>query len=214
MIPIIYIISLEAIICGYMLNRTLCAKSRRMWHMTFYVIIKTIICSLAVHFKLLLTVTPLCIVISFIYALVCFDDKFSQKLLATIAGIGSLAFSNICKFAILHHFGLSQNYSPENDELARLSVIVFSILVFCSITITATNIICKVRAKIVTAITLVNILLLVAEAIFFIYVHSLTHKYVNGIYSVFILFAALPAIILLYFSESIVFSHKDDYFRD
>lgn len=214
MVSVLYVIALEAIVCGLMLNRTLYSKTGYMWHLSLYVLIKSVVCTCVVSQGALQLVTPLCILFSLIYALVCFRDSIKRKLAVVFCGVLCLGASNLIKFTMLYGFGLTQDYSATPDILATKIVICISILFFCIFTIICTNLLCGVRVVITFGITLVSLLLMIFIALIYTYMHMLIPQRFNSLYSVFALFFLLPSIASLYFGESITFSRKDRYFRE
>lgn len=212
MVSVFYIIAIEAIICGFMLNRTLYSKTSVMWHMPIYVLLKTIVCTYAVHIHLTLYVTPLCILFSAVYAFICFRDSTLRKTAVIVCGMICLGISNLFKLSVLGMLGLTQDFDTTRDVLSTVSIICFSLLIFSLLSIIFTNILCRVRLYIVGGILLVHLLLLVFTALIYLYMHSLIAVEYNALYSVFALFLLLPAVGTLYFSESIAFARKDNYF--
>lgn len=213
MVSVLYVITLEAIICGFMLNRTLYSRTRYMWHLPIYVIIKAIVCTVVTYYNFLSLVTPLCIVFSYIYALICFKDSLKRKSAVVICGVLCLGASNLMKFAMLSIFEVPQSIKESPDTLITISVLCFSILFFCLFTIICTNLLCGVRLVKIGGITLVHLLLMSFTAMIYCYMHTLIEVDFNSLYTVYALFLLLPAVTMLYFSESIVFARKDNYFK-
>lgn len=212
MVSVFYVIAIEAIICGFMLNRTLYSRTKHKWHMPIYVLVKTIVCTCAVYYKMLGLVTPLCVFFSAVYALICFKDSLLRKLSVVLCGVLCLMASNAVKFALLNSFGITQFFKTTPDVLLTIIVLCFSLLFFCLFTIITTNLLCRVRIVIISGITAVHLLLLLLTALLYYYMYNLLPVRFNSLYSVFALFLLLPAVAMLYFSESIVFTRKDNYF--
>ena len=213
MIPVFYIIVLQALICGFMLCRTLNSKTKHIWHMPVYILIKAIVCTYFVYRNLGIFVTPLCILFSFVYALIFFRDSFLRKISVVSCGVLCLATSNLIKYFLLDSMALTQDFQTTPDLLLTNSVLSFSILFFCLFTIICTNLLCRVRFVILGGITLVHLLLLSLTALLYAYVYNLISANFNHLYSVFALYLLLPAVVMLYFSESIIFTRKDNYFK-
>ena len=213
MVSVFYVIVLEAIICGLMLSRTLYSKTSRMWHLPLYVIVKASVCTYAVYLKLLPLVTPMCIVFSLVYSLVFFKDSVKRKLAVNACGILCLITSNAVKFTMLKILGLTQLFAYTPDMLATISVLCISLLFLCFFTIICTNILCSVRFQVIVRIMLVHLLLLLFIGAVYGYMHMIIPQRFNGLYTLFALFFLFPSVMTLYFSESIVFARKDNYFR-
>ena len=213
MVSVIYTIIIEAIICGFMLNRTLYSRTRYMWHMPLYVLVKTVACSASVYYGLIYFVTPLCMIFSYIYALICFRDSLKRKTAVVVCCIFCLGASNLMKFAMLAIFGVTQRLNYTTDVLCTVSILCFSLLFFCLFTIICTNILCGVRLVKIGTITLVHLLLMCFTALLYCFMHSLIDVRFNSLYTVYAFFLLVPAVTMLYFSESIVFARKDNYFK-
>ncbi len=214
MVSILYVIMLEALICGLMFNRTLYSKTKYMWHLPIYVLLKASVCTYSVYIGLMFLVTPLCIFFSLIYALICFKDKVLRKLAVIFCGVLCLSASNLIKLTILDSLNLTQNFQTTSNILVTVIVLCFSLLFFCLFTIICTNLICGVRLYIIGRIVLVHLLLIIFICLIYTYMHMLIPHRFNGLYTVFALFFLLPSAVSLYFSESIVFAKKDNYFKE
>lgn len=212
MVSVFYVIAIEAIICGLMLNRTLYSRTKHMWHMPLYVLAKTIICTSLVYYKMPGLVTPVCVLFSMVYTLVCFKDSILRKLCVLLCGILCLMASNAVKFMLLNCFGITQFFKTTPDILLTVIVLCFSLMFFCLFTIISTNVLCGVRIVIISGITAVHLLLILLTALLYCYMYTLMPVRFNSLYCVFALFLLLPSVAVLYFSESIVFSRKDNYF--
>ncbi len=213
LVSVLYVIIIEAIICGLMLNRTLYSVTKHMWHLPIYVLIKASVCTYIVYTGMIYLVTPLCVIFSLVYSLICFNDSLKRKLAVIICGVLCLTASNILKFAMLDLLNLTQDQATTRNVLATEIVLCFSLLFFCLFTIICTNIMCRVRIYIIFRIALVHLLLLTFIAMVYIYMHALIPYRFNSLYTVFALFFLLPAAASLYFSESLVSTNKDNYFR-
>ena len=213
MIHVFYIIAIEALICGFMLIRVLNSKTKYMWHMPIYILIKSIVCTYMVYCKLSAFITPVFILFSLLYAIICFRDHFRRKISVIFCGVLCLGASNLFKFFLLDSLNITQNFQTTPDLFLTTSVLCFSILFFCLFTIISTNLLCGVRLIIVSGITLVHLLLLSLASLLYTYIYNLVSPSFNHLYSLFALFLLLPAVVMLYFSESIVFSRKDNYFK-
>ncbi len=213
MVSVLYMIMIEAVICALMLKRTLYSKTKHIWHLPLYVIIKASVCTFFVYFGMQYFVTPLCVLFTTCYTFLCFRGSFKRKSAVIISCILCLAASNLLKFAILDLLNLTQNFATTRNILATEIVLCFSLLFFCLFTVICTNLICRVRLYIVCRIALVNLVVLAFIALIYIYMHALIPYRYNHLYSVFALFLMLPAAASLYFSESLVFSSKDNYFK-
>lgn len=214
MLAVFYVIVLEAVVCGLMLNRTLYSRTRHMWqHLPIYVILKAAVCTYVVSLNLLAFVTPLCVLFSLGYALVCFKDGIKRKLLVVFCGILCLLASNVIKLFLLSTLGITQYFKNTPDVLATVTVLCLSILFFCFFTIIFTNILCGVRLVITGGITLVILLLLVFITFIYTYMHMLIPVRFNSLFSGFALFFLLPSVMSLYFGEALTFARKDRYFK-
>ena len=214
MVSVFYVIVLEAIVCGLMLNRTLYSKVRMMLHLPLYVIIKAVVCTWTVMHGFHQLTTPLCILFSLLYALTAFNDSIKRKLVVMLCGVLCLAAANLLKFVMLNSMGLTQNFGTTPDILSTKIVLCVSLLFFCIFTIICTNLLCGVRVIITFGILLVSILLMLFIGLIYTCMHMLIPKSFNYLYSVFALFFLLPSLASLYFGESITFSRKDRYFRE
>jgi len=213
LVSVLYVLVIEAIICGLMINRTLYSKTKHKWHLPIYVLLKASVCTYIVYTGMLYLVTPLCVAFSLVYALICFGDSLKRKFALIICGVLCLTASNILKFAMLDLLNLTQDHASTRNILATEIVLCFSLLFFCLFTIICTNLMCRVRLYIIFRIALVHLLLLAFIAIVYIYMHALVPYRYNSLYTVFALFFLLPAAASLYFSESLVSTGTDDYFR-
>lgn len=213
MVSIIYVIVIEAIIFGLMLNRTLYSRTRHMWHLPVYCIVKAAITSYAVHIGMTYLAAPLCMLFSAVYAFLCFCDSIKRKAAVLLCGLLSLAASNCIKFTILDFLKLSQDISVTRNILATVIVLCFVLLFFCLFTVFFTNLMCRVRLHIIGQTVLVQLAVLTFIALIYIYMHSLIPYRYNHLYTVFALFLLLPSVTSLYFSESLVFSKKDNYLK-
>lgn len=213
MIPVFYIVVLQSLICGFMLCRTLNSKTKYLWHIPIYMLLKSIVCTYIVYRELSSFVTPLCILFSFVYALIFYKDSFWRKSVVISCGVLCLAMSNLIKYFLLESMAITQNFETTPNLFLTNSVLSFAILFFCLFTIVCTNLLCRVRFVIVGGIALVHLLLLSLAALLYAYVYNLVSASFNHLYSVFALFLLLPAVVMLYFSESIIFTKKDNYFK-
>lgn len=213
MLSAVYLIILEAAVCGLMINRTLTSKTSVMWHFPIYITIKTVAASVMFFVNGTGFITLLGISLSLLYAVLCFSDKISKKLL--VIGVESLciAASNLFKLSFLTRYGLTQQYYKSEDVLASVICISFSLLLFTVFTVIATNVICKVRLKVVALISGMMLLNLTLCTIVYEYMYSIIIRQLNGIFTVYALIYLLPAIVLLYFCEAVMFSSKDNYFK-
>ena len=211
---IIYIIILESIVCGLMINRTLCSRWLTMWHLPVYILIKTACCALMVAVKGTYLITVLSVAFSILYSLLCFNDKISRKLAVCTTGTLCIGISNLFKFSYLSRYNVTQELEHSEDVLESIICISFSMLIFTVLTIVATNIICRVRWKIVAIITGVMLLVLTFSAAVYRYIHWLVDTPLNGIYAAYAMFFLLPAIVLLYFFEAVIFSHRGNFFKE
>lgn len=213
MVPVLYVIVIESAISGLMLNRTLYSKTAHMWHLPVYVLIKSAVCTYAVYCRLLELVTPLCVLFSLAYALLCFSDSIKRKLLTIACGVLCLGMSNLIKFALLNSLGLTQELKKTPHHLTTVTVLCISLIMFCLFTIVFTNILCGVRFRIIGGIFLVNLFLILLICLVYAYMHTLVPFYYNRLYSIFSLFFLLPAVTALYLSENILYISKENYFR-
>ncbi len=213
MLYIIYVIILEAIVCGLMINRTLCSRWLTMWHLPVYIFVKTSCCAFTIAVNGTFLITLMSIAFSIVYSLLCFSDKISRKLAVCTIGALCIGISNLFKLSYLSRYGITQELEKSEDVLGSIICISFSMLIFTVLTIVATNIICRVRRKIVAIITGVMLLMLTIGAAVYRFMHSLIDIQLNGIYSVYAMIFLLPAIVLLYFSEAVIFSHRGNFFK-
>ncbi len=193
-----------------MVNRTLRSKSVRMWHFLIYVVLNTAVCTLAVHFQFLDYISLLCITISFVYSLLCFDDSFVRKLAVSAAGVGCLWVSEAVQRVLLKAFtGEGMLGFGGSDVLASIICRCLSLCIFAALTIVVTNVFCKVTLRAFTLVLVINFLQLFAFSAVFSFMHGLIDVQLNGLFTVYALVFLLPALAFLYFTESVIFSRKD-----
>lgn len=209
MLHAIYFILLEAAVCGIMINRILTSKSYFHVHLPLYIAFKTTASSVMFFVNGAEFITFLGISISFLYAVLCFSDNLKRKITVIVSGTLCLALSNVFKFSFLSKYGLTQELSKSQDVLVSVICISFSLLLFTAFTIIVTNLLCRAKIKAVIVISGVMLLVLTFCVIVYSFMHSTITPQLNSIFSIYALVYLLPAIVLIYFSEALMFSGKE-----
>lgn len=210
---IVYFILLESFVSALMINRTLCSRSTIIWHLPVFMLVKTALCYAAVVLNGPHLITGLCIALSLLYSLIFFSDGIARKLTVVAACALCIGISNIFKFSYLARYGIPQELKLSEDILGSTVCIAFSLLIFTVLTIVATNIICRVRWKIVAIITGVMLLVLTFSTAVYRFMHSLVDAWLGSVFAIYAMIYLLPAIVLLYFSEAVIFSHRESFFK-